>query len=111
MARSVQEGEMAIPSQSLLTIANLDEVRLTIYIPETQIASVKVGQKVSVHVDSFPARTFTGQVTFIAPQAEFTPRNTQTQDERARLVFAIKVTITNTDHALKPGMPADAEID
>jgi multidrug efflux pump subunit AcrA (membrane-fusion protein) len=109
-ARGAQQGEMAMPGVSLLTVANLDEVRLTLYIPEAQIARVKTGQKVSVRVDSFPGRVFDGQVTFIAPQAEFTPRTTQTQDERAKLVFAIKVTITNADHALKPGMFADAEI-
>ena len=109
-ARGAQQGEIAQPGVSLLTVANLDEVRLTLYIPETQIARVKTGQKVAVRVDSFAGRTFDGLVTFIAPQAEFTPRNTQTQDERAKLVFAIKVTITNADHALKPGMFADAEI-
>jgi HlyD family secretion protein len=109
-ARGAQQGEIAQPGVSLLTVANLDEVRLTLYIPEAQIARVKTGQKVAVRVDSFPGRVFDGQVTFIAPQAEFTPRNTQTQDERAKLVFAIKVTITNADHALKPGMFADAEI-
>ena len=109
-ARGAQQGEIALPGVSLLTVANLDEVRLTLYIPEAQIARVKTGQRVSVRVDSFPGRVFDGQVTFIAPQAEFTPRNTQTQDERAKLVFAINVTIANADHALKPGMFADAEI-
>jgi HlyD family secretion protein len=109
-ARGAQEGEMALPGVSLLTIANLDEVRLTLYMPEAQIARVKTGQNVMVHVDSFPERTFSGQVAFISPQAEFTPRTTQTQEERTKLVFAIKVAIANADHALKPGMFADAEI-
>ena len=109
VARSAQQGEMAIPGQTLLTIANLEEVRLTLYIPETQVAAVKTGQKVAVHVDSYPERAFDGRVTYISPQAEFTPRNAQTQAERANLVFAVKVSIANPDHALKPGMPADAE--
>ena len=109
-ARAVSEGEMSAPGVSLLTLADLDHVRLTLYIPETDIARVKTGQNVAVNVDSFPGRTFTGKVSFISPQAEFTPRNTQTAQERAKLVFAIKVDIANGDHALKPGMFADAEI-
>jgi len=110
-ARSVEEGEMAIPGVSLFTLANLDEVKLTLYIPEAQIARVRVGQKVSVQVDSFPGRSFQGRVTYISPQAEFTPRAVQTQEERAKTVFAVRVTIANPDHALKPGMPADAAIE
>ncbi len=109
-ARSVEEGEMAIPGASLFTVANLDEVRLTLYIPESQIAKVKVGQKVQVQVNSFPGRGFAGQVTYISPQAEYTPRAVQTQEERAKTVFAVRVTIANPDHALKPGMPADASV-
>jgi len=109
-ARSVEEGEMAMPGASLFTVANLDQVRLTIYIPESQIARVKVGQTVRVQVDSFPGRDFTGQITYISPQAEYTPRAVQTQEERAKTVFAVRVTIANPDHALKPGMPADAAI-
>jgi HlyD family secretion protein len=63
-----------------------------------------------VRVDSFPARTFVGQVASIAGEAEFTPRNVQTQEERVNLVFAVKVRIPNPDQALKPGMPADATL-
>lgn len=109
--RSVQEGEMAIPGVSVFTLANLEQVQLTLYIPETRIARVKVGQTVNVRVDSFPGRAFTGRVSYIAPQAEFTPRTVQTEEERARMVFAVKVAIANPDHALKPGMPADAVIE
>jgi HlyD family secretion protein len=109
-ARSLSEGVMAAPGISLLTLADLDRVRLTLYIPETDIARIKTGQSVSVKVDSFSDRAFAGKISFISPQAEFTPRNTQTAEERAKLVFAIKVDITNTDHALKPGMYADATI-
>jgi len=110
VARSVNEGEMALPGVTLFTLANLDHVDLTLYIPETHIARVRVGQRVSVSVDSFPNRIFEGRVTFIATQAEFTPRTVQTKEERAKMVFAVKVTIYNPDHALKPGMPADAVI-
>jgi HlyD family secretion protein len=108
IARSVEDGEMAIPGASLLTLANLDEVRLTLYIAEDRIAQVKLGQTVRLQVDSFAGRAFEGKVSYISPQAEFTPRAVQTQEERVKTVFAVRVTIGNLDHALKPGMPADA---
>jgi multidrug resistance efflux pump len=108
--RSAQEGETATAGKPLLTIANLDEVTLVIYIPETRIGQVNVGQEVEVTVDSFPGRTFIGRVQSIAGEAEFTPRNVQTEEERVNLVFAVDVSIPNPDQALKPGMPADATI-
>ncbi len=109
-SRSGQAGEIATAGMSLLTIANLDEVTLIIYIPEDRIGQIQVGQEVEVQVDSFPERVFAGHVASIAGEAEFTPRNVQTQEERVNLVFAVKVHIPNPDYALKPGMPADATI-
>ena len=93
-----------------MTIANLDEVTLTIYIPEDEIGKVKVGQTVEVSVDSFPGKVFEGRVNYIASEAEFTPKNVQTKKERVNMVFAVKVKIPNPGHELKPGMPADATI-
>jgi len=107
-SRSRQVGETATAGAPLLTIANLDEVTLVVYIPENRIGQIRLDQEVEVRVDSFPERVFVGQVASIAGEAEFTPRNVQTQEERVNLVFAIKVRISNPDHALKPGMPADA---
>ena len=109
-SRSGQTGEAATAGMALLTVANLDEVTLVIYIPENRIGQVRLGQEVEVRVDSFPDRVFTGLVQNIAGEAEFTPRNVQTQEERVNLVFAVKVRIPNPDGALKPGMPADATI-
>lgn len=109
-SRASQAGETASAGMSLLTIANLDEVDLLIYIPVTQVGRVKLGQSVEIQVDSFPDRVFIGQVVNIAGEAEFTPRNVQTQEERVNLVFAVKVRLTNEDRALKPGMPADATV-
>jgi HlyD family secretion protein len=109
-ARSGQAGETTTAGSPLLTVANLDEVTLVIYIPENRIGQVRLGQEVEVRVDSFPERTFVGHVASIAGEAEFTPRNVQTQEERVNLVFAVKVRIPNPDGALKPGMPADATI-
>jgi multidrug resistance efflux pump len=108
--RSAQVGETATAGRPLMTIANLDEVTLVLYIPETRIGQVQIGQRVEVTVDAFPDRTFVGQVDSIAGEAEFTPRNVQTEEERVNLVFAVDVTIPNPDHALKPGLPADARI-
>ncbi|MBI5304424.1 MAG: efflux RND transporter periplasmic adaptor subunit [Chloroflexi bacterium] len=101
-------GETVTPNATLLTVTNLESVKLTIYVPETQIGNVKIGDQVAVKVDSFPNKTFTGKVVFIATQAEFTPRNVQSQTERVNTVFAVRVQIPNPNQELKPGMPADA---
>lgn len=107
-SRVINAGETVNVGMTLLTIADLDEVKLAVFIPEPMIARVKIGQLVAVKVDSFPGRTFTGRVTFISSQAEFTPKNVQTKAERVNTVFAVKIALDNPDHALKPGMPADA---
>ena len=109
-SRSVHPGEAVIPGVTLLTVANLDQVTLTIYVPEDRLNSVYLGQIVEVQVDSFAERVFTGTVSYISQQAEFTPRNVQTQEERVNTVFAVKVRLPNPEHLLKPGMPADAVI-
>jgi len=106
--RTAQVGETALAGEPLLTLADVDEVKLVLYIPENRIGEVRIGQEASVSVDSFPEREFTGYVVDIANQAEFTPRNVQTQEERVNLVFAVKIRIPNPEHLLKPGMPADA---
>jgi HlyD family secretion protein len=108
--RMVQVGEMAVPGTSLMTVADLDEVTLTVYIPEDEIGRVRVGQVVEVSVDSFPGKVFEGRVSYIASEAEFTPKNVQTKKERVNMVFAVKVKVPNPEHELKPGMPADAVI-
>lgn len=110
LERSIHEGELAGPGATLLTLGDLDEVTLTVYVPEDKLGQVLIGQSVKVQVDSFPDRTFLGTVLAIAHEAEFTPRNVQTQEERVNMVFAVDVEIPNPDHALKPGLPADAVI-
>jgi len=108
--RMVHPGELAAPGAPLLTLADLDQVTLTVYVPEDEIGQVRLGDSVEVSVDAFPGRIFHGRVTYIAHEAEFTPKNVQTRKERVNLVFAVKVQLANPDHALKPGMPADAII-
>jgi HlyD family secretion protein len=108
--RSANPGELAAPGATLMNLGNLDRVTLTVYVPETQIGRVRVGQTAQVSVDAYPGETFEGTVTFIALQAEFTPKNVQTKEERVNQVFAVKISLDNPNHRLKPGMPADAEI-
>jgi HlyD family secretion protein len=108
LERPVHVGEVAMPGAPLLTLADLDNVSLTIYVPEDQLGKVRLGQQVSVTVDTYPGRVFTGTVAFVSSQAEFTPKNVQTREERVSMVFAVKVELPNPDHSLKPGMPADA---
>lgn len=105
---SIHPGESAVAGATLLTVANLDEVKLTVYVPEDDLGYVYLGQEVEVQVDSFPGRAFTGTVSYISQQAEFTPKNVQTEKERVNMVFAVRVRLPNPDHLLKPGMPADA---
>jgi membrane fusion protein YbhG len=109
--RALEPGELAAPGATLLTVTQLDPVTLTVYVPETQLAHIQLGQEVAVQVDSFPGRDFMGKVVFINSQAEFTPRNVQTKEERVNTVFAVKVELPNADLELKPGMPADAQIE
>jgi HlyD family secretion protein len=106
--RAAQPGEMAAPGVVLLTIARLDPVKLTIFVPETQIGIVRAGDEYDVYVDTFPQRPFGGHVTYISQQAEFTPRNVQAKSERVNTVFAVRLEIPNPGGELKPGMPADA---
>jgi multidrug resistance efflux pump len=107
---AVREGELAAPGATILTIGDLDEVTLTVYVPEDQLGHVNVGQEVEVQVDSFSDQLFYGSVIAIASEAEFTPRNVQTEEDRVNMVFAVDVRIPNPDHKLKPGVPADATI-
>lgn len=107
-SRSLEPGEVVNPGREAMTLSNLEEVDLKIFVEETQIAKVKPAQKVEVRVDAFPDRTFVGRVAFISPEAEFTPKIIQTQKERVKLVYLVKVSIHNPGLELKSGMPADA---
>jgi HlyD family secretion protein len=107
LSQSVREGELAAPAAPIMTLADLTEVRLVGYLPENQIGQVRLGQKVSVAVDSFPNREFPGQVIRISDQPEFTPRNVVVAEERVNTFYAVEICMTNQERLLKPGMPAD----
>jgi len=106
--KHAEVGETASPGVALLTLVDPNDVWLRAWVPEPDVGRVRLGQAARVTVDAYPDRTFPGRVTEIASEAEFTPRNVQTRRERANLVFRIKITVTNVDGILKPGMPADA---
>jgi HlyD family secretion protein len=104
----VRTGETALAGAVLLEVANLGDLSLVVYVPVDQLGRVYVGQGVEVRVDSFPDQVFAGVVVRISGQAEFTPNNVQTDQDRASMVFGVKVRVANPGHWLKPGMPADA---
>ncbi len=106
--RMIHTGEVAMPGVTLLTVADLSVVTLVVYVPEDRLGDVHVGQPVDVSVDSFPQRRFEGQVVHIADQAQYTPRNVATKDERVNTVYAVKIRLPNSEGLLKPGMAADA---
>jgi HlyD family secretion protein len=108
VVRTVNVGETALPGVTLLTIADLSTVYLTIYVPQTQLAQVSLGQAVDVTVGSFPQRVFAGSVVHIADQPQYTPRNVVTKEERVTTVYGIRIRLDNPQDWLKPGMAADA---
>jgi HlyD family secretion protein len=110
VSRSVEVGDLVAAGAPVLTVADLTRPYLRVYVAETDLGRVKLGQPVEVRVDAFPGRVFRGAVAEISDRAEFTPGNVQTREERVKLVFAVKVELSNPDGVLKPGLPADAVI-
>jgi len=107
LTRNVESGEFVQPGAITFSMANLNELTITVYVPEDQYGNISLGQQASVTVDSFPNETFDAEVTHIADQAEFTPRNVQTVEGRSSTVYAIKLKVTDFKGKLKIGMPAD----
>jgi len=111
MTRNVEPGELVQPGLTALTIGQLDELTVTVYIPENRYGQLSLGDEATVTVDSFPNETFAATVVRIADQAEFTPRNVQTSEERQTTVYAVEFAVTDKAVPLKPGMPADVRFD
>jgi HlyD family secretion protein len=110
--RNREPGEAVGPGAPVLTLLNPDDRWVRIYVREDRIGEVRVGASASIRCDTFPGKTYEGEVRFIAPEAEFTPKNVQTAEERVRLVYAVEVRITEDPEGdLKPGMPADVRLD
>jgi HlyD family secretion protein len=109
--RQVELGEVVAPGSPVVTLADLDHIWLRAYIAETDLGRIHWGQEAIVTTDTYPGKQYHGRISFISPSAEFTPKSVQTYKERVTLVYRIKIEIDNLNHELKPGMPADANID
>ena len=107
-SRNVEPGEVVSPGREVLTLSDLSRVDLKIFVDETEIAKVRPGQKVEVKVDAFKDKVYSGLVSYVSPEAEFTPKIIQTKKERVKLVYLVKVSLPNPAFELKTGMPADA---
>ena len=111
LSKAVEPGEQVAAGTPVVTLGDAEHCWLKGYIPETELGRVKLGQSARVTTDSHPGKAFPGTVTFVSSEAEFTPKSVQTEKERVKLVYRIKISLANAGMELKPGMPADAEID
>lgn len=110
LTKAVEVGEVIAAGKPLVLLGDLDHPWIKIYVTETEVGKVRLGAPARILVDSFPQQHFRGTVTWISDQAEFTPKNIQTKEERVNLVYAVKITIQNAQRKLKAGMTADAEL-
>ena len=108
--KNMEQGEFAGIGSTVVTIIDLEQPWVRIYIPENRLGRVKLGMEVEIHSDSYPDKSYTGVIRYISQEAEFTPKNVQTQEERVKLVYAAKVYLDNEHQEFKPGMPLDTWI-
>jgi HlyD family secretion protein len=108
--RQAELGEVVVPGTPVVTLADLDHIWLRAYLAETDLGRIRWGQDATITTDTYPGKQYHGRVSFISSNAEFTPKSVQTYRERVTLVYRIKIDIDNPNHELKPGMPADAQI-
>ena len=111
LERTVEVGETALPGAVLLRLTDPATTTLTVYVPEDDVSAVDLRQDVEVEAAAYPDDVFDGEVTAIADEAEFTPKNVQTEDQRSNLVFAVTIAVDNPRDRLKPGMSADARFE
>jgi len=110
VVRSAEPGEVVAPGRTILTLADLQTMELRIFLDANDLPKVKVGNAISILPDEHPGDTLRGQIEWISPEAEFSPKNAQTRDARAQLVFAVKIRVPNSDGRIRIGMPAEAMI-
>ncbi len=110
LKKNNEKGETVSTGMPVFTIGDIENPWIKVYVRETSIGMVKLGQKAVITVDSYPGKSYEGRVTYISSEAEFTPKNVQTREERVKLVFGVKVSVKNVNGELKPGMPADVKI-
>lgn len=107
LTHSVERGEVIVPGVAVMTLGNMERMTITVYLAENQYGQVSVGDIASVTADSFPGEAFDAEVVRIADEAEYTPRNVQTEEERQTTVYAVELRVDDPAGKLKPGMPAD----
>ena len=110
LVKSAELGEFVQAGSTIFTVADLGDIWLTAYINEKDLGRVKLNQAVDIKTDTFPDKVYKGRISFISQEAEFTPKQIQTTEERVKLVYRIKIKIENPNFELKPGMPADGYI-
>jgi HlyD family secretion protein len=110
LVKAAEPGEVVAAGTTVVTIGDLEHPWLRAYINETDLGRIKLGQKVKLTTDSFANKVYWGQISYIASEAEFTPKQIQTKEERVKLVYRIKIEVDNKEHELKNNMPVDAEI-
>ncbi|HBV87739.1 MAG TPA: secretion protein HylD [Desulfosporosinus sp.] len=109
--QNVELGQVVNPGSTLATILDPNDLWIKVYVPGAKLSQIKMGGTVSIAADAYPDKTFKGQIQYISTQAEFTPKNVQTKEERTTTVYAVKIGITNTEDQLKAGMPADITLE
>ncbi len=110
LKKNIELGETVAQGVPVYTIGDLENPWIKVYVKEDKLGLVKLGQKAKVSTDTYPGKTYDGWVSYISSEAEFTPKNVQTQEERVKLVFGVKVRVQNVNQELKPSMPADVKI-
>ena len=110
LVKSAEPGEVIAAGTTVVRIGDVDHPWLRAYVGETDLGRVKLGTAVNLTTDSYPGKVYHGTVSFIASEAEFTPKQIQTREERVKLVYRIKIDVDNQSHELKLNMPVDAEI-
>jgi len=110
LVKSAEVGEVLAAGTTVVTIGDIDHPWLRGYINERDLGRIKLGDKALITTDSFPGKTYPGHISFIASEAEFTPKQIQTQEERVKLVYRIKIEVENPQHELKSNMPVEADI-
>lgn len=111
LSKNFENNEFAPAGVPIVTVGDLDNCYVRVYVPSEDLARIQVGQAVKVYVDAYPGRAIAGTIQEISQQAEYTPRQSITARERANLVFAVKVAVQNQERIVKPGMPADVDFE
>lgn len=105
-----EAGEMVPAGRTVATVRNTGKMYVTVYVPGPLLSQIGVGKSAEVYVDGMPDTSFSGRISHISQEAEFTPKNVQTKEQRVKLVYAVKLDVQNRDGILKPGMPADVNL-